>query len=137
MINPGVANGYDSCDALKDDITNALKHYANMVIVSEKSNNLYAKCDPSDPNWNPWGLDDGVIYEGNEEMTSSAPIPEDASISFDSAPAGGAESSSKVQEDSFGTNNQVEGVDEADIVKSDGNYVYAGYGTSTANVLRL
>eukprot|EP00970_Alexandrium_tamarense_P000298 scaffold32_cov190-Alexandrium_tamarense.AAC.16 len=128
MINPGVANGYDSCDALKDDITNALKHYANMVIVSEKSNNLYAKCDPSDPNWNPWGLDDGVIYEGNEEMTSSAPIPEDASISFDSAPAGGAESSSKVQEDSFGTNNQVEGVDEADIVKSDGNYVYAGYG---------
>jgi hypothetical protein len=115
MINPSVANGYDSCDTLKDDITNALKHYANVVIVSEKSNNWYAKCDPSDPNWNLGEV--GVIYEGYEE------ISEDVSISFDSpAPAGGSE------------NNQVEGVDEADIVKSDDNYVYAGYGTYNANV---
>jgi len=35
---------------------------------------------------------------------------------------------SKVEENSFGTNNQVEGVDEADIVKSDGVHVFAAYG---------
>lgn len=32
-------------------------------------------------------------------------------------------------EDSYGTNNQVEGVDEADLVKSDGTHVFAAYGS--------
>jgi len=44
------------------------------------------------------------------------------------ADAGSASSMEAAKEDSFGTNNQVEGVDEADIVKSDGDFVFAAYG---------
>ena len=36
MINPGVANGYSSCIDLKEDMRNALWHYANTVIVRER-----------------------------------------------------------------------------------------------------
>ena len=39
IINPGVANGYDNCDDLRDDMLNALKHYANTIIVGELRNN--------------------------------------------------------------------------------------------------
>ena len=49
-------------------------------------------------------------------MDSSNARPQEAS----SSPTGG-DSASKGKEDSFDTNNQVEGVDEADIVKSDGS----------------
>ena len=44
---------------------------------------------------------------------------EDASISSDEAPSDGA------APDYSGTNTQVEGIDEADIVKTDGKYIYA------------
>jgi hypothetical protein len=37
-------------------------------------------------------------------------------------------SKSDVKETSYGTNNQVDGVDEADIVKSDGTNIFLGYG---------
>lgn len=40
----------------------------------------------------------------------------------------GSSGSSSTGETDYGTNNQVEGVDEADVVKSDGDYVYAAYG---------
>jgi len=42
--------------------------------------------------------------------------------------ASGSQLAAKVKEDSYETNNQVDGVDEADIVKSDGRFVYAAYG---------
>ena len=51
-----------------------------------------------------------------EESTMDSSSPQEAS----SSPTGG-DSASKGKEDSFDTNNQVEGVDEADIVKSDGS----------------
>ena len=38
IINPDVANGYDSCDELRDDMLNALKHCANTIIVGELRN---------------------------------------------------------------------------------------------------
>ena len=55
MIDPTAVDSYDSCDALKEDIINALKHFANTIIVGEKANDWWSKCDPNDPNWNPWG----------------------------------------------------------------------------------
>ena len=42
--------------------------------------------------------------------------------------AGGQSESIPVDESSFLTNNQVEGVDEADLVKSDGEVIYVVYG---------
>ena len=38
--------------------------------------------------------------------------------------------SSSTGKSSYGTNNQADGVDEADVVKSDGTHVYAAYGDS-------
>jgi len=36
IANPGVAEGYESCADLKDDMLNALKYYAYSIIVSER-----------------------------------------------------------------------------------------------------
>ena len=38
MANPTVANGYNSCMDMKDDILNALKYHFNSIIVSESEN---------------------------------------------------------------------------------------------------
>lgn len=38
IIDPSVVDGYNSCDELRDDIENALKHYANTLIVRESEN---------------------------------------------------------------------------------------------------
>ena len=109
MIDPTAVQSYGSCDALREDIINALKHFANSIITNEISNDWWAKCDPDDPNWNPWGGGHfghpiSIAY-GAPEADSTAAMPEMAA-------------STTVKEDSFGTNNQVDGVDEADIVKS-------------------
>ena len=39
IINPGVANGYVSCSSMRDDFREALKHYANKLIVRESKDN--------------------------------------------------------------------------------------------------
>ncbi|KAL7522694.1 hypothetical protein ACHAWX_007636, partial [Stephanocyclus meneghinianus] len=124
MIDPTAVDSYDSCDALKEDIINALKHFANTIIVGEKANDWWSKCDPNDPNWNPWGdnyFPPTATYESSAEAASTSEVMASPSLASDG-------SASKVQEDSYGTNNQVEGVDEADVVKSDGTHVFAAYG---------
>jgi DNA excision repair protein ERCC-4 len=81
----------------------------------------WAKCDPEDPNWNPWGGNYWPQYPiayGESAAAADMAMPEMAAT----ATVGSA------KEDSYGTNNQVEGVDEADIVKSDGIHVFAAYG---------
>eukprot|EP00571_Detonula_confervacea_P009424 CAMPEP_0172328374 /NCGR_PEP_ID=MMETSP1058-20130122/60317_1 /TAXON_ID=83371 /ORGANISM="Detonula confervacea, Strain CCMP 353" /LENGTH=1083 /DNA_ID=CAMNT_0013045487 /DNA_START=93 /DNA_END=3345 /DNA_ORIENTATION=+ len=115
IISPAVAQGYNSCDELRDDILNALKHYANSIIVRESKDDWYEKCDPNATNNYYLYAEDDVMLES---VSMEAAPPE----SSDSQEAG------KVKEDSYETNNQVDGVDEADIVKSDGDYVYAAYG---------
>lgn len=42
IASPDIANGYSSCDDLKDDIVEALKFYANSIIMSEQSNDWCA-----------------------------------------------------------------------------------------------
>jgi len=39
IASPDIANGYSSCDDLKEDIVEALKFYANSIIMSEQTNN--------------------------------------------------------------------------------------------------
>lgn len=123
MINPAVAQGYSSCDDLKDDILNALKHFANSIIVSESQySDWYENCDPNATNnYYPYIGQDDVMYTIEASTPESAPLAEGSGAS-------GSQAAEKVQEDSYETNNQVDGVDEADIVKSDGDYVYAAYG---------
>ena len=37
IIDPSVADGYESCDDLRDDILNAVKWLANSIIVQESA----------------------------------------------------------------------------------------------------
>ena len=97
-----VLNGYDSCDDLTTDIEIALKNLADYTIEQQKD----TQCWWSDYPDYMYG-DDGVEASG---MQAAAPTSD----------SGG--------ESSFGTNNQVEGVDEADLVKSDGERIFVGYG---------
>ena len=126
MIDPSAVDSYDSCDALKGDIIEALKLFANNIIVSEKSNDWWSQCSFDDPNWNPWDQNyfpPVASYDYAEEGAVS-----DVAMAAPSMGSAMDGASSKPVEDSFGTNNQVQYVDEADIVKSDGTHVFAAYG---------
>ena len=98
-----ILDGYDSCDALKLDLTQAANHRANNAILR------YA-------DWND------IYYEENLE-DSAAPASESATSASKEKSEGQSSG-----ETSYGSNNQVDGVDEADIVKSDGTNVYSAYG---------
>jgi len=130
IASPDIANGYSSCDGLKDDIVEALKFYANSIIMSEQSNDWYEKCDPKNPNyW--WGGEPefALADEGTSALESAAAPPASESFSAPQANiASKVDATAESTESSYGTNNQVDGVDEADVVKSDGKYVYAAYG---------
>jgi len=68
--------------------------------------------DPGTPSWSP-------TFGATPTVGTSLPDPDDGTASGPSdIPA----------EDSFDTNTQVDGVDEADIVKANANYVFAAYG---------
>ncbi|KAL9186358.1 hypothetical protein ACHAXT_005596 [Thalassiosira profunda] len=160
IIDPEVASGYETCAEAREDIRQALGHFANKIITEQtKYNSWYERCDPNNPNWNNhWGHDDedhmdhdhdmdeegavmpelageptaGIAFDGVAEESvaesvpvAAAPVPDSA----DAAGAAGGSTAAKEQtEDSFGTNNQVEGVKEADVVKSDGVHVFSAYG---------
>ena len=92
---------YDSCSALEEDLKSAASIYLETVIARNAAT---------------------VTFENNPPMFGSPPILEDSN-------------NNKVQpnepnpDDSYGTNNQVKGVDEADVVKSNGKHVFAVYGS--------
>ena len=101
IASPDIANGYSSCDGLKDDIVEALKFYANSIIMSEQSNDWcaflaalishviilkkryrYEKCDPKNPNyW--WGGEPefALADEGTSALESAAAPPASESFS--------------------------------------------------------
>jgi len=109
MATADIANGYTSCDDLKDDIRNALKHLANSIIVDQSRNGWYNETN--------CGEDPAFIMEDTFYVDDAA---------FE--PAMDRSAASKVKEDNYETNNQVQGVDEADFVKSDGKHVFTAYG---------
>jgi uncharacterized secreted protein with C-terminal beta-propeller domain len=78
-------------------------------------------------------LNGGYLYTGVDDGVSTAGPPEmmaDSSVAAPAGSAGGAKNSPAVTttESSFGTNNQEDGVEEADVVLSDGTHIYTAYG---------
>jgi len=185
MVSPSIAKGYATCSDLEKDISDALKHYANRVILEQAANGeYYATCDPNDPYWyDRYRYNYGYNYssygydyynynypKSEENTTSSTSLQEEdehenvfhgASENTRMSPphkrniilpsghkrsnphasgnkknklnASGPDAkdsteASAIPEDSFHANNVVDGVDDADIVKSDGRYVFAAYG---------
>lgn len=99
-----ILEGYQDCDVLLDDVEEALQHLVNSLVKY---------------NINP-GTGIGWIEPFLEVMIFTMAITENSPEILTSEGS---------TEDSFETNNQYEGVDEADIVKSDGTFVYAVYGS--------
>jgi hypothetical protein len=111
--------GYDRCQDLEDDLKEALEIIANITIdsfaVSKFRNYGYPYILRGDEE--P-GFGGGLYYSEGEP-----PVMSDGGTS-----TGGSSAAPGSGENSFGTNNQVDGVDEADQVKSDGNHIFVAYG---------
>ena len=99
---------YNSCDLLEEDIRENLKEKMRINIL-QQSSDYYGG--------GMWIEDDMVFEDG---MAEGAPVAADSADS-------GASSNSNTREegvDFSGTNNQEDGVDESDFVKTDGEYIY-------------
>ena len=105
LFSTNVLDGYSDITKLGPDLAEAAGFLANTVIKSQTGGE--SKRNP---------LFGGLVLDSPLVMASAA--TSDVSLSSPSA-AGQTD---------FETNNQEEGVDEADAVKSDGKYVYAAYG---------
>jgi hypothetical protein len=105
---------YDSCGYLEIDLK---EHLKEEMRVNLGTGSYY---------YGGWGIVDDMVMVGEPEMAMDS----DGGMEMDdSAPSAGPESqktSSGGEEgvDFSGTNNQEQGVDEADFVKTDGSYIY-------------
>jgi hypothetical protein len=101
LLNSKVLQGYDKLADLLVDLDQAVRFYINGIIEKEalKNDTHYPFLLGPPPNVDSWG------------PQTPAPAP---------TSAGGATD--------FETNNQEDGVDESDMVKSDGIHVFAAYG---------
>ena len=108
LLSPAILEGYDNDDDLKEDLGQAVRFFINTFIEDQIRYGRYM-----------YGvMEDGGIASGDDMAAGDAPMNEGG--------AGKGESAAGATD--FETNNQVDGVDEADMVKSDGTYVYAVYG---------
>lgn len=119
-FDASVLNGYEACRDLEDDLMEAAEIIANITIE-----NLAESYFRQEYNYNFLPRGGGFGQAGTTEAEGEVMFD----VAADSPTAGGPESGSqKGGESSFDTNNQVAGVDEADLVKSDGSHVFAVYG---------
>eukprot|EP00978_Attheya_sp_CCMP212_P023798 scaffold73673_cov43-Attheya_sp.AAC.1 len=113
---PASMEGYETCADMKSDLLMATKFHVNGIIAR----NAKTAEEP---------------YRFFPAMTLIRPFVEVAETNADAAAAADATAdatrsttAATTREGSFGTNNQEEGVEEADVVQSDGTFVYAAYG---------
>jgi len=114
-----ILNGYEICDDMVSDVEQTFMYLTNVEITDSL---VY---------WDYYhNFDDGDIAYSVPEMAfaEDMAVEMDMSDQTSSTKSESSTATSTAGQDDYGTNNQVEGVDEADIVKSDGTYVYAAYG---------
>ncbi len=105
---------YDSCGYLEIDLK---EHLKEEMRVSLGTGSYY---------YGGWGMVDDMVMVGEFEMAMDS----DDGMEMDSAPPSAGSESQKTSSggeegvDFSGTNNQEQGVDEADFVKTDGSYIY-------------
>ncbi|GFH50222.1 hypothetical protein CTEN210_06698 [Chaetoceros tenuissimus] len=129
---------YEDCVDLQEDLQEAIellgnitidqlayRHYHSWISILCRGggDDCYEQYD--DFLITEFKFEPGVIMESASEFAFSDPSPDAAS---DSSASDAAPADTETTETDFGTNNQVQGVDEADLVKSDGDYIYAAYG---------
>mmetsp|Transcript_17034 Transcript_17034/g.36945 ORF Transcript_17034/g.36945 Transcript_17034/m.36945 type:complete len:982 (+) Transcript_17034:2-2947(+) len=129
-FNDGILAGYDDCQHLREDLYQAAAHLANVVINRNVEH------------WYGGGFGGGVKEEevamdmvmDTDNLMADAPateaakevMPGDSDFADDAAASEAGEGEGG--ESDWQTNTQVEGVDEADVVKSDGTSIFAAYG---------
>lgn len=117
-----VMDGYSNCNKFVSDVSIALKILADNTIESGNITCYYGGNDDDDEA----NKDDA---DGDDDEANKDDVDgEDAADDDSSGDFRGGFSPVKQKEDSFDTNVQVEGVDEADTIKSDGNHIFAVYG---------
>lgn len=105
---------YASCSELRADLLQASGFLANSVIDANAQWYFHRK---------------GVNFNDQAKDGNDLDVAETLAHDPDSSSSLPDESNEvTITENSFGTNNQVDGVEEADIVQSDGEKVYAAYG---------
>ncbi len=109
-FSPNILQGYSQCSDLASDLEEAGKLLANVTIAMEKEQKFFIQ---------PVLLDDAVSITAEVDVAESSNTAESASDS---------EGIESTDVSGFETNTQVVGVDEGDIVKSDGQFVYVAYG---------
>lgn len=117
-FDASIIEGYSQCHDLENDLKAAAKYIVDVrVDINSKSK---FQNDYGYSSWIPRGGFFGEpmvsVMEESFETSSSGTNNKETSTA-----AGNGE-------DSFGTNNQVDGVEEADLIQSDGKVVYAAYG---------
>jgi len=100
LLSPSVLEGYDNEGELKADLDQAIRFYINTFIEEQ------------------------ILY--GRMSTIDEPQFSDDSVESSPAGASGGAASAAGKTD-YNTNNQNEGVDEADYIKSDGIHVFAAY----------
>jgi len=114
-FDPSMLAGYDECSDYVIDLEEMSKYMVN-VHIDRMALQYYH---------------DQYFYDRRRNGNIRGPIWEDIAEAEDktykTSTKGGADKLN-TGENSYGSNNQVEGVDEADSVKSDGAHVYAAYG---------
>jgi len=109
IFSPAVLDGYLNGEELRTDLDQSVRFFVNNFIEQQLRYNEEQQRFPV-PEEDGFA---GPTFE-SDSSTTGGNVPE-SSPSADGAT-------------DFDTNNQEEGVDEADSVKSDGTYVYAAYG---------
>ncbi len=113
-----VLDQYDGCAELEEDLRNSL---AEEMMVSLDQSSYW--------HWNSWGFRGGMM----DDVAFDGAVAESASADADSGQtSAGTDSSSPPSSSGAGdregeyseTNNQEEGVDEADFLKTDGYHIY-------------
>lgn len=127
-----IRNTYADCEDARVDVRKALITMANQTIQEHLKSYYFT------------GEYDGPVFFGPPEVDfadsdggdAAVPAPASAPVSQGAAGRGEASGPSvETTEDSFGTNNQVEGVEEPDFVQSDGVSIFAAYGTEVRSLV--
>ena len=122
-FDDSVLGGYDQCQDLEDDLKEAVELMTNITIDSLAY--YHFSFDYFDQFIQRGGGIGGFAPQPEVMVNDGAP---ETTFADDTGTGTVADAPEAPKESSFGTNNQVDGVDEADLVKSDGTFVFAAYG---------
>ena len=118
MRSSPALNHYDGCAELEEDLRNSM--IEEMMVGLDQASYWH---------WNSWGFRGGMMFDDMVmEMDGDMAMPEttgsDSSNSMDSSSPPSTSGAGDREGQYSETNNQEEGVDEADFLKTDGYHIY-------------